>query len=284
MSKFQNIIRWLDSYQKRNHFFGFSIAVIKKYSEDEGGRQAALLTYYSFLSLFPLLLILTTLTERIVGNNPHLQATVINGITSYFPLLGNQLSTHVHGLHKSGLALIFGILFILYGTRGVAESFTRGVRRIWGFPEKRNNGFPKSTFKSIALVIVGGLGLLIASVSAGLAAAAGHGWAFRGLSVAVNMFVLFWLFTFLINFSLPRHVTIKETRLGAAVATIGLVILQLLGSYVLARELKNLDALYSYFAVALGLLFWIYLQTQVLFYSIEIAVVSSQKLWPKSLT
>ena len=113
-------------------------------------------------------------------------------------------------------------------------------------------------------------------------AAAGHGWAFRGLSVAINLILLFWLFNFLISISLPRHVTLKETRLGAACAAIGLLALQALGGYLLTRELKSLDALYSTFAIPLGLLFWIYLQAQIIFYANEIAVVSSKKLWPRS--
>jgi uncharacterized BrkB/YihY/UPF0761 family membrane protein len=87
----------------------------------------------------------------------------------------------------------------------------------------------------------------------------------------------------MINFSLPKHISLAETRIGAVFAAIGLVILQLLGGYILAHELKSLDALYSYFAISLGLLFWIYLQSQMLFYAVEISVVSSQKLWPRSL-
>jgi membrane protein len=284
MKKFNQIIHRLDSYQQKSHFLGFSAAVIKKYSEDEVGRHVALLTYYLFSSLFPLLLVLTTLTERLLGHNSHLATTVISGITNYFPLLGSQLSAHVHVLHRSGLPLVLGLLFIIYGTRGVADSFGKGVRQIWGISNDQMPGFPRSTIKSLSLVIIGGLGFIAASISAGLAASAGHGWAFRGLSTLINLFILFGLFTFLINASLPRHVTIKQIRVGAASATIGLVILQLLGSYLISRELKNLDALYSYFAVALGLLFWLYLQVQVIYYAIEIAVVSSQKLWPRSLT
>jgi uncharacterized BrkB/YihY/UPF0761 family membrane protein len=84
--------------------------------------------------------------------------------------------------------------------------------------------------------------------------------------------------------SLPKHVSLKEIRGGAAVAAIGLVLLQALGGYLLTRELKNLDALYSNFAIPLGLLFWIYLQAQMLFYAIEISSVHAQRLWPRSLT
>lgn len=283
MNKLQAVVRRLDAYQRRHRFLAFPYAVIKKYGEDGAGQHAALLTYYAFLSLFPLLLVLTTLTEIIVGRHSHLETAVVNSITSYFPLLGNQLSVHIHSLHHSGWALVAGILFTLYGTRGLADAFQGGVQHIWQVPKSQRAGFPKSTLSSLGIVIVGGLGFILASVSAGLASAAGHGLAFRGLSIAVNLFILFWLFTVLINFCLPRHVSLKEIRIGAFSAALGLVILQSLGSYVLARELKHLDALYSYFAVALGLLFWIYLQAQVLYYAVEIAVVSSRRLWPRSL-
>jgi YihY family inner membrane protein len=284
MNSLQKTLHKVDVYQQRHPALAFIYAVIKKYGEDEAGSQTALLTYYGFLSLFPLLLVLTTITNSIIGNSPRLNTTIIHGLTSYFPLLGAQLSGHVHSLHRSGLALVSGILFTLYGTRGVANSFRRGVQHIWQVPKAERESFPRSLLKSLTLVVVGGLGFLTASVIAGLAGAAGHGLAFRSLSVVVNLFILFWLFTFLLNFTLPRHVAIKEVRVGAATAAIGLVMLQGVGGYLLARELKSLDALYSYFALALGLLFWIYLQAQVIYFAVEIAAVNSRKLWPRSLS
>jgi YihY family inner membrane protein len=282
MNTLQKITRRLDAFQQRHRATAFGYAVIKKYGEDGAGSQAALLTYYGFLSLFPLLLVLTTITNSVIGNHPHLEATVIRGITNYFPLMGNQLSAHVHGLHSSGLALAAGILFILYGARGVADAFRKGVQHVWQVPKEQRDTFPESLLKSLCLIVVGGLGFIIASILAGLTSVANHDLAFRSLSVLLNMFILFWLFNFLINFSLPRHLPIKQTRVGAATAAIGLVVLQSLGGYILARELKGLDALYSYFAIALGLLFWIYLQAQMLYYAMEIAFVSSRKLWPRS--
>lgn len=280
----QAAIEKLNLWQQKHHLPAFLYAVLKKYGEDHAGKQAALLTYYSFLSLFPLLLILTTLAGIIAGSHPEVKTTVINSMTDYFPVLGSQLSEHVHTLHKSGLALLVGIVFLLYGARGVADAFQHGVSDIWKVPQGQRPGFPKSTFKSLALITVGGLGLLTASVAAGLAATAGHGLAFRGLSVFINVFILFWLFTFLLNMCLPEHVPLKDTRAGAASAAVGLVILQAVGGYLLARELKNLDALYSNFAIPLGLLFWLYLQAQVLYYAVEIASVKAERGWPRSIT
>lgn len=283
MKQLQIILDRLNDYQQKNRLIAFIIAVIKKYGEDNIGREAALLTYYGFLSIFPLLLLLTTLTNIFIGNDQNLSHKIISGLTSYFPLLGNQLSSHVHTLKASGTALIIGLLFTLYGTRGLADSFQRSIRHIWLIPLKENDGFPKSLFKSLALVIVGGVGFIMASIFAGVVSSTGHSLLIRILSLAINLLILFWLFRFIINFSLPKRIPFKDTRLGSAIAAIGLVILQTLGGYILAHELKRLDALYSYFAVALGILFWIYLQAQVLFYAIEISVVSSRKLWPRSL-
>lgn len=283
MNKLETAIHGFNKFQQRRRLLGFVVAVIKKYGEDEAGYKAALLTYYGFLSLFPLLLVLTTLTDNIVGSHSQFGDTITRGITSYFPLLGSQLSSHVHGLHSSGPALVAGILFTLYGTRGIADVFRNGVQKVWLIPRSQWVGFPKSILKSLGLIIIGGTGFLAASIISGFAASAGQGLGFRLLSLAINLFILFWLFVFLLNFSLPRHVTARETLAGAATASIGLVILQILGTYLLAREIKGLDALYSYFAIALGLLFWIYLQAQLMYYAIEISVVSSQKLYPRSL-
>ena len=280
----QKIIQWLDNFQRKHRPAAFVVAVIKKYTDDEGGQQAALLTYYAFLSLFPLLLVLTTLTEFISSSHSELQASIVKGTTNYFPVLGTQLAGHVNTLQKSGVALVVGILFTLYGAHGVADAFQNGVQRLWGIPKSKRPGFPQSTLKSLAIIFIAGFGFVVASISVAVAGAAGHGWAFRALSVAINLVIWSGLFILLLNVSLPRHVPFKETRPAALTAAVGLVILQVLGGYLLKRELKHLDALYSYFALALGLLFWIYLQVQVVFYSLEIAAVRSHKLWPRSLT
>lgn len=283
MKQIDKLVGWVNGLQQRNSPLGFVYAVVKKYGEDNAGHQAALLTYYGFLSLFPLLLVASTLASTIGDNYPEAQRAITDGVTNYFPVLGDQLSNHINTLNKSGWPLVVGLVVAFYGARGVADVFRQGVNAIWRIPKNKQDKFPKSWLKSFGIIVVGGLGLLGASVVSGMAAAAGRGLDFRLLSVAINLFILFWVFVFLINFCLPKHVSAKEVRPGAAVAAIGLVVLQLLGGYILTRELRNLDALYSYFAVSLGLLFWIYLQAQVLYYAVEVASVRALKLWPRSL-
>lgn len=283
MNTLQKAVRQLDAFQQRHRAASFVFAVVKRYGEDQDGSKAALLTYYAFLSIFPLLLLLTTLANGVIGNHPELEQKVIKGLTSYFPLLGSQLSEHVHGLHRNGLALAAGIAFTFYGARGVADAFRKGVQQVWKVPMAQRDGWPAALAKSLLMLVVGGAGFIAASILAGLASAAGQGLGFRALSLLLNMFILFWVFNFLIDFSLPKRLPLKETRVGAATAAVGLVILQALGGYIVSRELKNLDALYSYFALALGLIFWLYLQAQIIYYAMEVAYVSSHRLWPRSI-
>ncbi len=99
----------------------------------------------------------------------------------------------------------------------------------------------------------------------------------------MNLVILLWAFIAILNLSLPKHVTVAEVRSGAATAAIGLVGLQALGGVVLSKYLKNLDALYSNFAITLGLLFWLFLQSQVICYAVEIAYVRAKRAYPRSL-
>lgn len=273
-----------DNFQRRHPAFGFVIGVIKKYGDDQAGYKAALLTYYGYLSLFPLLLVATTVLQILANSHIGLNTDVLNAITGSSSVLGGQLSVHINSLHRSGLALGIGLLFLLYGARGVAAAFRSGVNEIWGITRSEQLGFPQSAINNTLIVIIGGIGLIATATVTGTVSALGHGILPRALSYLAGVALLYLLFRYLINAVLPKRVEAKHIHTGALSAAIGLVILQIIGGLLLAKVLKNLDALYSYFALSLGLLFWIYLQSQVIYYSVVIAVVKSQRLWPRSLS
>ncbi len=282
MNQIQKIQNKLDKLQQKNHLSGFMHAVIWKYGDDKAGYLAALLTYYGFLSLFPLLLVVTTVTNLLSSAYPHFQETVINSINSYFPVIGEQLAGHIHSIHQSGFLLLAAVLFTLYGARGVASVFRYGVNTVWHIPKSEQLTFPRSTANNFVVILLAGSGLILAAAVAAAIVSFDASPLFRIVSIGVNAIILFWLFILLLKLSLPKRVSLKNTWTGAVVAAVGLVVLQTLGGIVLARQLKHLDALYSYFAVSLGLLFWIYLQAQLMYWAIEISVVSSKRLWPRT--
>jgi uncharacterized BrkB/YihY/UPF0761 family membrane protein len=83
------MVGWLDRLQRRNRAAGLVIAVIYKYLDDQGGYLAALITYYGFVSLFPLLLLLTTGLGLVLAGRPDLQEHVLQSTLSQFPVIGS---------------------------------------------------------------------------------------------------------------------------------------------------------------------------------------------------
>src|SRR5438094_10432754 len=86
----------IDRSQRRHAWLGFPIAVIKKFGDDEAGKQAALIAYYGFFSLFPLMLVLVTVLGFLVGRNSHLANEVVHSVLARFPIIGDQIRTNVH--------------------------------------------------------------------------------------------------------------------------------------------------------------------------------------------
>lgn len=283
MKFIENKIKTFDKFQQKHPLLGFPIAVIKKYGDDESGRQAALITYYGFWSLFPLLLVLTTILQIMLSHDPELRVRIINGATTYFPIAGTHLRESIHGLHKTGPALIISVLLTLYGARGVADAFRHSVNDVWPVPKDERSAFPVSLLKNLAIIVVGGVGMVAVSFIAGYVIGIGHGLGFAVAGILLSMAMLFGLFTLLIKISLPMHTNIKLIWPGAAFIAVGIVILQSTGGYILTHELKNLDNLYGTFALVLGLIFWIFLQAQVVLYALEIDSVRARKMWPRKL-
>src|SRR5579885_3192727 len=117
MNTFQRRLKALDELQQRHKWLAFPYAVFKKYGDDEAAYQGALITYYGFLSLFPLIIVATSIVQLLSNNNAALKARVVKSIGQYLPIVGNQIESSVHSPHKTGLALIVSILITLYGAR-----------------------------------------------------------------------------------------------------------------------------------------------------------------------
>lgn len=285
MNIVQKTIGGIDAWQRRHKYPAFLHAVIKKYGDDQAGYQAALVTYYGFLSLFPLLLVLTTVAGIIGHSYPEFGAELIKSVSSYFPVFGQALNDSVRSLGKNGPALIIGLLFALYGARGIADAFRNAVNHIWHVPVAKRSGFPRSLIRSFSIVVGGGGGFILAAVLAGWAANAGRGWSSAVVSVLVNLIILYAVFMLIFRLSLPLGVTREKFRVSAIICAVGIAVLQMVGVIILRTQADHLSSTYSaLFATTLGLLAWIYLQIQVVMYATEVATVRNGQLWPRSLT
>ncbi len=276
----------IDALQRRYHAFSFPHAVVKKYGDDQAGQQAALITYYGFLSLFPLMLVATSVVDIIAQHNMELRARILGDINTYLPVIGQQLQDQVQASDKTGLALVAGLLVALYGTRGIANALRSLLDHAWSTPKARRSGFLPGGLKSFALLLGGGVGILLTSGLAGYATAAlaGHSFLTRVVPIVINVCILYLLLIYVFTVGPSRRRPRADVQLGAVLAAVGLLTLQTVGSYLVTHRLHDLRGLYGQFALVLATLFWLYLQAQVLVYAIEINVVHARRLWPRSMT
>jgi membrane protein len=279
----QSVLAKIDNYQQGSPFFGFFYAIIKKYGTDNGSYLAALITYYGVLSLFPLLIVFSTVTQLLLRNDAALRLKVSDSVSQYIPVIGSQLQHSIHSPTKTGIGLIISLLVTFYGARGGASVIQFSISSLWYVPQDKQPPFLKNIARSFGIIVGGGLGLIAATVISGYTTFLGHSLLVRLLTSLISCIVLCLTLLIVIQLSLPDHKPWKQLALSAGIAAIGLQILQILGSVVLSRELKSFNTTYGTFALVIGLMFWIYLQAEVILYAAEVDVVRRYKLWPRSL-
>jgi membrane protein len=275
--------RRFDGFQQRHPVLGFPLAVFQKYSDDDGGSLAATISYYGFFSLFPLLLVFTTILGYVLDQNGDLYKSLVDSALGQFPVIGRQL--HTHSLQGSGLALGLGIAAALWAGMGVFLAAQKAMNQIWGVPYTRRPDFIRSRLTAVGLLVVLGGGILATTILAGLGSfGGGFGIAWKigsiALSTALN-FVLFWIGFRLLT---AHDVTWRQLRGGALAAAVGYEVLQALGGYYVGHVVKGATATYGTFALVIGLLSWVYLAAHITLLAAEANVVATRRLWPRSFS
>ncbi len=286
MKLIDDLLDRADALQRRWPPAAFAVAVWKKFSDDRAGDLAALIAYYAFVAIFPLLLVLVTLLDLVLRHDPALRHKLVDSALSAYPVIGTQIKNSVHPLTSTGLALAAGLIGALFGARGVARAMQNALNSVWAVPRDRRPAFPASALRSFGLVVVIGLGQILTSFLSGLAVGAGHlvigilaEAGIIALAFAGNVGV-FWL---ALRLATAAEVSWTDLRLGAIQSAVSWQALQLLGTFIVGHTLRHTSALYGVFGVVLGLMAWLYLQAQVTLYAVEACTVRAWRLWPRGL-
>jgi YihY family inner membrane protein len=279
--RIERVLRAIDQFQQRHSVLGFVVGVAKKFGDDQAGKHAALLAYYGFLSLFPLLLVFVTVLGYALANNPRLQQQLIDTVIARFPGFGPQLQASITTIQGSGIGLVIGVLGTLWGGLGITQTAQDAMNAVWNIPRKDRPNWWLRLARSL-----GALLLVVAAVFAATALAqlgtVGHGVFGRlplGGSLLLNLLLLAALFQVLTATRLPW----RRLLPGAAVGAVGWSVLQALGAWIVSRQLKQANLVYGAFAIVIVLLGWLYLSAQLLLYAAEVNVVLARRLWPRSL-
>jgi YihY family inner membrane protein len=273
-------VRAFDRYQQRHPAWAFPLAVVRKFGNDQGGSLAALVAYYAFFSLFPLLLVMTTILGFVLQGNMSAQNAVEKSVLGSFPVIGDQIELHALSGHVG--ALVIGLLVSLWGGLGVTRAAQNAFDRVWAVPFKDRPDFLQSRLRGLLMLLCLGAVFIVATTISGLVTglgAAGVKVAAIAISLGLNCSIYLAAFRFLTAASVPT----RHLWWGAIVAGVFLEMLQLVGGIYINDVYRHASSTYAQFALVIALLVWLHLVSQLTMYAAEINVVAVRKLWPRSL-
>jgi len=288
MQATKELVRRADRVQRERSGMAVPLATIKKFGEDRAGQLAALIAYYGFFSLFPLMLAFVTILGLVLEEDSSLRQQLVDSALAQFPVIGSQIRENVHSLTGSGTGLAVGIVAMLYGCLGAAGATQNAFNRAWAVPRNRRPNPFTARLRSLLMLPVLGVGVLVTTALAGLttgaeAYGADIGAALRIAAIALAVVTNVGLFLLASRVLTATEVPTRDLRVGAVVAGVGWEIVQILGTYFVTHVLRGTGEAYGVFGLVLGLIAWIYLLALVTVFAAEISMVTSRRLWPRSL-
>jgi YihY family inner membrane protein len=275
-------VRKFDRYQQRHRWLAIPMAVVKKFGDDQAGNQAALVAYFAFFSLFPLLLVFVTLLGFVLQGDLHAQQSVEDSALSQFPIVNGQIKTHA--LHGNVAALVLGLVTSLLAGLGVTQAAQNAFDRVWAVPLKDRPNFIQSRLRGLALLGSLGVLFLVSTLASGLVTGGlGKGPVVEIAGIVLSLLLNFGLFMAAFRLMTAATVPTRDLRVGVLVAGVLWEILQLGGGYYVGHVVKNSSNTYGTFAFVIALLVWLHLGAQMTLYAAEVNVVVKRRLWPRSL-
>lgn len=277
-------MRALDSGQQKFPPAAFVFGVVKKFGDDRGSSLCALLAFYGFLSLFPLLLLLVTALGFFGASQHSLVHRIESSAFSQFPIVGTKLSTNVHALRDhSVLGLVVGIVGVLWGSQGAMQTAQFAQAEIWNIPGVVRPNFWARLGRTAGMVVVLGAFVLATSVLAGIVTIGHHGSlaALGAFVVSLGLNIVLFLVAFRVL--TPHQIPWREMVPGALAGGTGWTVLQYVGGILIEHALRNTSKEYGTFALVLGMLGFLYIAAEICVYAAELNVVKSRHLWPRSI-
>jgi inner membrane protein YhjD len=283
MNALQRALRTVDRTHRRNRLIAFLYAVFKKFGDDQGGNLVALITYYGFVSIFPLLLVASTVLGIVLHNDPSLQQRILGSALAQFPVIGQQIQQNVHAMPRSGVALAIGLIVTLYGGLGVVRGTETAMNTVWNVPRKRWPSFLAGMLRAVLMLVLAGVVTIAAALLSGVAGGASVAVWLKAVGIAGSLVLNLILFLGIFRILPSLDLSWGDVLPGACVAAVAWTVLQLVGGVLVAHQLKGSSELYGFFGVVLALLAWISLGAEITILAAEMNVVRKRRLWPRSI-
>ena len=228
------VVEWIDRLQRRHPLLGFPYAVIKRYGEDHGGWLGALISYYGFFSLYPLLVVFTTIASWVLKDRPETLQTVLEALWLRVPFVSDAVSAEVAAsgrtAHRSpaGCVPLRARRLVGWLRRGPAPP-GHGQHDLRGVPRYRRPGFFPKLLRGLLIIGMLGLGIIGTAVVAGVTLAVDFPvMAAVGAAIG-NMVLSAGLTIALYHIIIGTSVRTVDLLPGALITAIGTYVVTLVG-------------------------------------------------------
>ena len=96
------LLEYLDRLQRRHHWLALPFAVFKRFGEHGGGRLATTISYWSFFSIFPLLLAFVTVLNAVLEDDEQRRRELVDGAMGQVPVIGSHWATRKRRSEAAG--------------------------------------------------------------------------------------------------------------------------------------------------------------------------------------
>lgn len=254
----------------RRPWLGHLIRAYGRYKATNGDHLAAAITYFSFLAIFPLLLLAISVGGFVLVRNPGLVRDLQELIADNVPGgLGDSLSKSVTTLieNRGSIGLV-ALLGVAYSGLGWIGNLRTALQLVWS-REAQKQPFVKAKLADLVVLVGLGLGIVVSlALTAGGTAAAealvrlvgledvpGMRVVLAVVGIALALAADLVIFAFLFVRLPGRRVRYKTVLRGALFAAVGYEILKVVGTYYIRRVGGN--PTYGVFGSAIGILVWI---------------------------
>ncbi len=268
--------------------FDHLVKAFARYFADSSDRHAASITYYGFLGLFPLLLLLGSVVGYVVRGDPAQQRRLLEQLVNYAPeTLADQLVTLAS--EHAGTTGLLGLMGLVVAGLGWVDALRESIRSLWHQEAHHGKLVPK---KLKDLLILAGLAITIAfSIAAsGLATwLTAQGLGLFGISeqhllaaslvrvtavlvaVVTDVMLLVYLLVWLPRTAEPFRRVLSGAVVGAVLIELG----KYAGFYYFDVVIgRGADLYGASLAAAVGLLLWINAIARVVMFAAAWAVTA----------
>jgi uncharacterized BrkB/YihY/UPF0761 family membrane protein len=267
--------------RRRSRLVDALVGTLDGFRVHQSSTGSALVTYFGFISIFPLFLVFTTILGFVLEGNPELREDIVDSALSKLPLIGDQLATSPEALQGSVVALVVGLLLALWSGMKAFVALQTALDNTNEVPVDHRNSFVQVRIRALGGIVVIGLAQAGSAALTGVVAAAGLP-ALGNIGLVVGTAMLNALvLSFTYRWLTSRDLTFGTVIPGSLFAGAMFSVLQVLGTTIIARSQANADNMYGDFATTFTLLAWISLHATVALMGAELnrSLVTSP-YWP----